>query len=1170
MGNFKQLRGSCPICNTKYKNRSCSETYTGNGRRKVHCWGGERDVTGWGYVGEDSLGKSIFIEGWQENYTPDPSTAFQRELERRRRQEREQWRISNRTSGQQRHDAYQSWLPQQRLTEAQKDALRVRGLTDYDISRAENQGWLRNWIPGVTVPDPGAGTKDLPGYKHGVITGIEGMAIAAPNIKREIAGFQIAPANKDLPKYIWLKGCTLPSGEQPMPIFQHPDRPRDQPVILWITEGFLKPLITALNAWRDGHLNIVVIGAGGSNWASCRQQLLNAIAKIKPQTIELLPDAGATANIHVAKQIHNLAELVPGLKYRWWGQNTKGIHHDPDEISTQEILDSDLWTFPTTTAIQSWKYDAHRMKSYRPGYAFPLEYQSHEREKIWAKYARSGLIILDTSPPGTGKTHAAGDFAAKVGGNGVQVVVAANNHRNPDTDTVELLPDMPSKHSGLVYESTKLTALGNYHQRLPKKGEKPDTDPSCYFADAYHAAATSGVHLHHGKNSPLCQRCPWAEITNDGEGGVQHLTCSFIKHSQEVKSQPAYRAHPSSIKAADDGIDQIVLIDEAKANIQTTQTRTTGLDAITREKIEINVKNDKLGKLVEPVIAALQAALLDLQVSEKSEDFYGWTHNQLMSKLPSMDILASKINDVFGTAIEVIDGNPVRLMKWLARKLNRILGHSIAKAIESSQSVQDIQWGIENLTQSKWLPNLIKSIAGIQGYVATAEQSGLKLHTEAPQHRNAIKRAKGAILLDGTWNPKDARLAIKSPVFWIKQKTPRYSGLTINLVRGMGTVGTNRRPDGTYTVSDRLKAATTAIAEQHDLVAVVDYKRFHDCYSHLENAITPFTRFAEGRGSNRAMGCDALIVAGRPSMNLGAAAAIYGVQSGCSSPSDSDDTRKFFAWYNRQSDAELKQEFDRLRAHRDGDRTIWMIGDLSRNSIAYLKAQYPGATFNEIDIMEIAPMAANKGRRTAHNLISLLQQQISDFYAGKRSRLPKLKEIADELGLTPTACSDSLRKHLGVSFRPLQKSLILLLEGLNNKSFDFSNPELVHVVSGLKQLGIAIKNKSISEDGVIREYRILCDRYGKKLVIETQESIRAVATELEQIACDMAAAPTPDDTAADRIESVAARYPKPIFLAGLQFLDVKSPELAHILPLAYRVDVALPNFDAISPVPISV
>ena len=247
------------------------------------------------------------------------------------------------------------------LTPNQNSDLLRRGLTQSEIDVCLSNGWL--W-------------QEWGGYGIGAIDPVTGF----------IVGGQLAKDNRD-PKYKWLlHGQThLPETNQnPLSVWVSPQFDRTKPYKLCLSEGFLKPLISALIAWRSDTQKIWIGAAGGQFENAALSRVLSAFPDAASTT--LYPDGGAVVNPNTMRLYRSLSESVPSLQVAWWGQWIKEVNSDCDERTGKEEIFS-----------LDWK-------------TFSKLRQSDDRRSIDRQYLppiklpSTGLLAIN-SPTGSGKTE---------------------------------------------------------------------------------------------------------------------------------------------------------------------------------------------------------------------------------------------------------------------------------------------------------------------------------------------------------------------------------------------------------------------------------------------------------------------------------------------------------------------------------------------------------------------------------------------------------------------------------------------------------------------------------------------------------------------------------------------------------------------------------------------
>ena len=1093
-------RGNCPVCQVASK--ECRGFERDDGRLQVHCRGKVSAPVGWGFVGDDAHGFAKFVEGWGDLKERDWDEIKRATADRLNREAEARRKL---TTADQRDRVFRALLPNQRLSQRHRAELHRRGLNNQQIALAESQGWLKTWVKGMIAhraPD------NIPGLVkrwHGAIeTGInEGLAIAAPDIEGRLVLHQVRPdvLPADGGKYRFLaSGNGEIDGEMPLPVFQHPDRPLDRRPKLWITEAYLKPLITALQAWDAGYLDVIVVGAGGSVWASSPNYLRAIVDRFNPCEITILPDAGWAKNSHVTTQILKLTALLPGARVADWGQweAAKADRLDPDEVPTDRLLAADRRLpapkakpagFDRPVASKAKPKDGaivlyHSAASAIARGAMPIagrsdshaqQFSQGDRLGAWGPSLR-GQAVLDTSAPGTGKSHDSGRFPGLVQAAGKQFVYLSNNHRNPDVDSLRHLPDLPSKHGGLVRETKDDRGNLTPHLRLPRPGEQPTEQGSCYHADSFNNAASTGLVIGTGKDSILCQNCPWAKVrwqqNEDGSESIAHLTCDYLDARQKVLETPAFRAHIDSVAEAI-GPEHILVIEEASQLLRTTKTQTINADQIAKTEYQLRAIDPELAAALAPLFIAIQRAIGEALVQAQGDRWHGMEHEAFMGLMPSAPELEALIP--WQIAGQWIALDPWADSRSLLAYVGQLVDHALAPDLSKLVDRHDREGTARRFKATlrpRLLGGLLKTINGSTKHVyrvgvATDDdgqlQGRITITSRDNRHRKAIAKAGGVVLLDGTAHPRDIERAIGRPVVWVEQQLPCYQNLTIKAITGMGRLGAQRRTEGDVTQGSRVIAAIKAIKSQAiGAVAAIDYLRYSNEYESL-GVLTGGHFTGDGRGSNRFADASDLVLVSKPVQNLGSLHDRYMAETGKRFVLDSAP-RSFWAWVNRLGYAETKQEADRLRSQLgDQPKTLWLLGDQFAGDIERLKADYPGATFETVDVMNLAPEGASKGRQTARDVITAVIDKAKEV-ATTGGKLTQAA-IAQTVGCSVAAVSNAVKTYAGKGFKDLAKTLVLLFSSHNNKSEVFEPPpEVVELAEKLKQLAIYLLDGTIAPD----------------------------------------------------------------------------------------------------------
>ena len=259
------------------------------------------------------------------------------------------------------------------LARSQNSDLLRRGLTQSEIDGCLSRGSL--W-------------QEWGGYGIGAIDPATGF----------IVGGQLARDDRE-PKYQWLlPGQThLPETNQnPLAVWVSPDFDRTKPYTLHLSEGFLKPLVSGLKAWRSDVQQIWIGAAGGNFQDAALARVLSAFPNATSTT--LYPDGGAVVNPNVMRSYRSLSELVPSLQVAWWGQFSKS-DPDCDELAGKESIRILNWK-----QFEARKYQEFFTLTEKPSIVLNQRYLP----KIPLPIQPGNLAV--SSPTGSGKTEITEDI----------------------------------------------------------------------------------------------------------------------------------------------------------------------------------------------------------------------------------------------------------------------------------------------------------------------------------------------------------------------------------------------------------------------------------------------------------------------------------------------------------------------------------------------------------------------------------------------------------------------------------------------------------------------------------------------------------------------------------------------------------------------------------------
>jgi hypothetical protein len=657
-------------------------------------------------------------------------------------------------------------------------------------------------------------------------------------------------------------------------------------------------------------------------------------------------------------------------------------------------------------------------------------------------YEKGYKHLLDTTPTGHFKSHDAGNINLETFGidpndkdNKTRIFYLSPEHRNPTTATVETnYVDLEARHPGLNYDTDRKTALGKPHL-VRAKNQTPDIPSNCPENQTFLTVAELGLSVFGGKDSPICQSCP---LLNQG--------CLFLENRRHtLTNERLIRADINSIHPSS---NDILILDDL--NIVNTHQTIISNDEILKTVGSLQLRDDeRIFKVLRPILVAVWKGLQSITTDNHK---YGINHHEVMELMPTDDEINQLIwehysddwlacDNVWGTPIyhyEMINGVPTATKiigeNFIAPSLNDLKNEcykileNYAKFINGLQTPEEKQQAIKDNVIPPWLPALIDCLIGNKRINLRIDNGKLIITKLSKRHRNIIKNAGFSVALDATKSKPDYALSLGiNPkeileVSEVKQSTPN---LTIHIIKGMGRGGKQRR-DGKQ---DKYTIAVNAIAQRHQgqNIGVIDHKSAIDSYQGLELKLGYWYR--DTRGSNQFLDTQAMISIGRPCPNLGQVAAEYQTLTGYS-PTPDKRTGRYGGWVNRKIQSELIQDVGRLRAHLRPTEELhsYLVADFDDDTISALRLAYPTATVIIEDIYDIAPGAASKGVQTERGIIEALWSSV------KSGVVATIDTIAQAVGITKGGISKCLKDRLGIGFRVVKKSLLLLYRAINSKS----------------------------------------------------------------------------------------------------------------------------------------
>jgi hypothetical protein len=670
-------------------------------------------------------------------------------------------------------------------------------------------------------------------------------------------------------------------------------------------------------------------------------------------------------------------------------------------------------------------------------------FNNGERLACYGEACEKGFkFTLDTTATGHGKSFDSGLANLETFGidpddkeNKARIFYLSPDHRNPTNATVEAnYVDLEARHNGLNYDTDRKTALGKSHV-IRAKNQNPDIPSNCPENQTFLTVAELGLSAFGGKDSPICQSCP---LLNQG--------CLFLENRRyTLTNERLIRADINSIHPSS---DDILILDDL--SIENTHQITVEINDVLMMVGKLQLRADhRIFKILRPILVEIYKGLLAV-TTEKHK--YGISHREVMKLMPSDDEINQLIwehysddwlacDNVWGTPIyhyEMINGVPTATKiigeNFIAPSLNDLKNEcykileNYAKFINGLQTPEEKQQAIKDNVIPPWLPSLIDCLTGNKRINLRIDHGKLTITKLSKRHRNIIKGAGFSIALDATKSKPDYALSLGiSPkeileVSEVKQSTPN---LTIHIIKGMGRGGKQRRD----TMQERINIAINAIAKLHpgQKIGLIDHKSAINAYD--ANSLKLGYWHKDTRGSNQFLDTQVMVSVGCPCPNLGQVAAEYQTLTGYS-PTPDQRTGRYGDWVNRKIEAELIQYGGRLRAHLRPTEELhcYFVADLDDDAISAIRLAYPTATVITEDIYDIAPGAASKGVQTERGIIEALWSSV------KSGVVATIDTIAQAVGITKGGISKCLKDRLGIGFRVVKKSLLLLYRAINNKS----------------------------------------------------------------------------------------------------------------------------------------
>lgn len=931
---------------------------------------GHATPSGFKFVGQSKDGMwGLFIEDNGHQQSEREREQWQREQAAKQREQALEAERRNAASmpAIERDRHYRTLLGQLTLNATDRADLTRRGLSDQQIEAGGYKSveqWQRlssplpNTLPGVSLDGRSLNTQA--GYltpifdKDGLIVGCQVRARGGSKGDR----------------YRWLTSHTkhrpngaqpnLPNGELPFMVARPVDdvtRPG-----IGITEGIIKPFIAAQT------LNQVVIGAVGRLFASSPETLKTTLeqlaAELGTKQIDFYPDAGSPLDPHTLRQYRAAWKLMQQWGYQvriaWWGQADKS-HPDIDELrDLGEIAYLTVAEFEGLVPSQDGILKGIRKflggltrqpvangfapsapKLERSPKTEVIQYESGDRLKVWQSAVSDGYrYILDSTPPGNGKSYDAGRIIPKDFGAG-SVIYSSGQHRNPTVDTLKgsnEWVDLEGRHSGLIREHTP---GGGSRLRRAKPGEQTFTiPPNCSRTSVIGALREKAVE---GADTSklICGTCPLKEQCGHTSG----YGYGFLNERRSSLSAVKMRAHPDSLPAPDDFdySSYLHIWDEPGENFKSKHDILISLPDL-QQTISALLKADQLAPVQE-----LLTVLLSLVDGSTKTGRYGLSQVQIMELLPDTSAInieaveqaiapdLSFLNTTSDYGVDLADLSP-KLRRQFSEKqweTTQKAGEQIAK---------------------QWLPALLQVISGNRGYLSL-RGGVLVLSLPTDRHREIAEVSKANIFLDATLSREDLALMLgcsADEILEVRQVTPENMNLEIVQVMDLGRLGQQRG-------KDQMQRATAIMSHYRtadpDGTQVIDFKKY------AEDGDGAW--WVDSRGTNDFQSARTLILTGTPCTNLADLQAKFAILTG-SIDFEGDEFKSFV---DRDIQATIAQGVGRIRANRRLNEKL---------SVVLLTNFELGIPTQKVKAIDICPEAGTKVERltaAVQGVITELKEQ---------------------------------------------------------------------------------------------------------------------------------------------------------------------------------------------------
>ena len=769
------------------------------------------------------------------------------------------------------------------------------------------------------------------------------------------------------------------------------------------------------------------------------------------------------------------------------GNNPKKHQHSLSE-TTSETTKSTLSTNNSVTAITLWEpplklgipyitYTGPGSIPYQSDFLKSLENENWLNKDIEIKFdlrvhgdapakeaiAKGWNIILDKHDCGEGKSHVYGGLTVSKLKDIERTVFAASNHRNPTVESVEHRYDLIAKHSGLSYNPSKLTPLGNAYLEATPKDKIPDIAPPCVEHKLFIRARELQLNTHSGKSSPICQKCTFFSDCQYLERRKEALSSETIRDENgddigQIPIHPDLRADLNGLNIFQESV--LLIIDEISKTYKATESIQITLEMIARIIMQLDsLENKKLSLVLERLCKKIYKVIESYQDNTP----HGLNHEETLKLMPTKSEVEEIIDEVYSD--EITKGNVDLWGKVeyiykverdsITRELNSVVtGEYETFSIPSiedliSECNKKIKTNLDDIIDAGMTPGekvialqenyildflspILKAINKYRKVNLSLSKNSLTITKPFYRHQNILDSAKVNIFLDATANVQDIRSQLRvpkdTPILSFSSLGKDYSNLNIKCMQDFGHASSQRRSGSQYTETERIKALIEGIANKHPdkKIGLIDRKAH--AYNHkLPANIVQVGHWGnDSRGSNQFLECDIIIAIGDYTENLGALNAHWQCTTG-QIISPTTFSGNYGEYLKRRRIADLEQVIGRLRAQNRPDEqlTIYLAGNWKDDELSVIKSKLSKVNLEKVATYDVCTSAAKKGQQTKRKFI----EQI--FLHLLRGENPLQESIAKTVGVSRSRLSQLSQSVTEGGYRQIKKMLVLLVEAMN-------------------------------------------------------------------------------------------------------------------------------------------